>query len=341
MTNSNLIFMGLLFIIILMALFIILLSVSRIFGPAHRANRLINTIVPDDVLVGEVLDPEAEFENTEDASAAAEIFFSSTDNLQAENSSAAEGLSGYFALALKENPSRIDRMLLRAGIFSRSGQQFFTYFRISLVVLSVVGASLFFGWNALINSPLLIFSVMALAILAGWALPLLVLKQLEKIQKAAIADAFPDFLDLMVICLETGMTPEAALEEIGKQMAQSSPAFGLQILIVVYEVRAGRTAFEALYKFSDRVSLPAARSLASLMQESIQLGLSVGKAVRVYSREMRQTQLLEVEEKANALPVKMLLPLTAFMLPANMIVIVAPAIIGLVRSLRSMLEGIG
>ena len=89
-------------------------------------------------------------------------------------------------------------------------------------------------------------------------------------------------------------------------------------------MRAGRPLHEALTNFAFRVRLEEARTLSTLFRQSQELGASVVRTLRTYSKEMRQMRLLRAEEKANALPIKMLFPMAAFLFPVNLIIVIVP-----------------
>jgi tight adherence protein C len=93
---------------------------------------------------------------------------------------------------------------------------------------------------------------------------------------------------------------------------------------------------EALLNFSDRVRLEEARTLATLFRQSQELGASVVKTLRSFSHEMRQVRLIKAEEKANSLPIKMLFPLAAFLFPVNLIIVVVPILIVVMRMFMSL-----
>lgn len=249
-------------------------------------------------------------------------------------------INGYFTLALKRKPTSTDRLLLDCGIYSLKAERNLTIARVALVVALGAAVALFFDARGFIASPAGLFFAACAVLGAAYGLPIIVLKRRAAAVRRNIASTFPDFLDIFLICMETGMTPEAALAQISRLMVQTERQFGIQLRVAVYEIHAGRTAYEALANFASRTRLDGASDLASLIQESVQLGLSVSKAVRVYAKEMRQTAILNAEERANALPVKMVFPLTLFLLPANMMVILSPTIINLVTSLKAFFGSI-
>ena len=98
------------------------------------------------------------------------------------------------------------------------------------------------------------------------------------------APGFPDFMDLLVVCADSGLSMEAALERVGRELGDSYPSLCANIHMANLEIRAGRTMTEALEHLGDRLGLEEARSFATLIQQSAELGSSITDALRVYSR---------------------------------------------------------
>jgi tight adherence protein C len=135
---------------------------------------------------------------------------------------------------------------------------------------------------------------------------------------------FPDFMDLLVVCADAGLSMEAALDRVGRELADWYASLSSNIYMTTLEVRAGRTMSEALEHFADRVGLAEARSFATLLQQSEELGSSLTEALRVYSDDMRHKRMSLAEEKAYALPAKLSVPLIMCIFPVIIIVILLP-----------------
>ena len=140
---------------------------------------------------------------------------------------------------------------------------------------------------------------------------------------------FPDFMDLLVVCADAGLAMEAALERVGRELAPSYPAFATTIHLTNLEIRAGRTMTDALEHLGDRLGLEEARSFATLVQQSAELGSSITEALRVYSDDMRHKRLSRAEEKAYALPAKLAVPMMVCIFPVLFVVILLPVIVRL------------
>jgi tight adherence protein C len=117
---------------------------------------------------------------------------------------------------------------------------------------------------------------------------------------------------------------EAALDRVGRELADSYASLSSNIYMTTLEVRAGRTMSEALENFADRLGLEEAKSFATLLQQSEELGSSLTDALRVYSDDMRHKRMSIAEEKAYSLPAKLSVPLIVCIFPVIIIVIMLP-----------------
>ena len=140
---------------------------------------------------------------------------------------------------------------------------------------------------------------------------------------------FPDFMDLLVVCADAGLSMEAALDRVGRELADSYRSLSANIHMATLEMRAGRTLSETLDHLADRLGLEEARSFATLLQQSEKLGSSLTEALRVYSDDMRHKRLSRAEEKAYSLPAKLSVPLTLCVFPVVIIVIMLPVYVKL------------
>ena len=163
--------------------------------------------------------------------------------------------------------------------------------------------------------------------LTGYVLPGFYLRRRQIRLQQQFRHGFPDFMDLMVVCAEAGVSPPAAIDRVSRELAVTYPYLGANLHLVSLELRAGQALTTAMNNLADRVGLEEVRSLAGLLRQSEELGTSLADALRVYSFEMRDKRLSRAEEKAHALPVKLMLPLGLFIFPVMMISIMLPLIL--------------
>ena len=174
---------------------------------------------------------------------------------------------------------------------------------------------------------------------AGYFLPMLWLRHAVSKRKEKIQDAFPDALDLMVVCVEAGLGLDAAISRVNSEIRVAHPELAEEFHLVSLELRTGLSRAEALRNLSRRVDLEEVSSLVALLVQTDKFGTSIGQSLRVHSDSMRVNRQLRAEELAAKLPVKMLFPLVFFIFPSLFVVVVGPAAIKVARILLPTLVG--
>ncbi len=217
------------------------------------------------------------------------------------------------------------RRLMLAGIYDSRGVAFFFLARTGLAVGLAVAAMLFGpGQGSSIY-----WMVVGGAGVFGYVAPSIYLDRRIARRRDEHRSGFPDFMDLLVVCADAGLSMEAALDRVGRELADSYPSLCSNIHMANLEIRAGRTMTEALEHLADRLGLEEARSFATLIQQSDELGSSITEALRVYSDDMRHKRLSRAEEKAYSLPAKLSLPMMICIFPVLFVVILLPVAVRL------------
>jgi tight adherence protein C len=227
-----------------------------------------------------------------------------------------------------DQPDALEAKLFRAGFYGKSAPVFYTLSRIAIVVVAFLAA--YAGLRAILPPQLPGFIGFAAAAIFGLAcivIPSIALDRFENGQKEVYRRGFPDFMDLMITCADAGMSLEAAVERVAQELAGTHRALGVQLSIMTLQMRAGKPLRDALRDLSDRVGIEEAKSLAVLFRQSEELGTSLTEALRIYTDEMRTQRVLRAEEKANSLPVRMVLPLGLCVFPVVLMIIMLPLII--------------
>lgn len=223
--------------------------------------------------------------------------------------------------------------LVRAGYFRNDAVNFYVLWRLAAVVLLPILTYIVLEFSSTHFASRLV--VIAIAIALGVVGPDAFIARRQRALSAEYRIIFPDFLDLLVVCIDAGLTPDGAVNRIAGEIAdQRSRVFGINLAVMTAEMRAGRSFIEALAALADRLMIPEARSLVALLRQSTELGSDVGEALRVFGDEMREKRLLRAEERANKLSVKMLLPLGLFIMPVVLMVILMPVIIRLLIAFK-------
>jgi tight adherence protein C len=144
-------------------------------------------------------------------------------------------------------------------------------------------------------------------------------------------EGFPDALDLLVVCVEAGLSLDAAISRVGVEVGHAHPLLAENFAMMSLELRAGGSRADALHNLAERMGIDEVRSMVTLLLQSEELGTSVADALRLYSDDMRTMRMLRAETKAQALPVKLALPLGFFVFPTMLIVILLPVMIRIYR----------
>lgn len=158
----------------------------------------------------------------------------------------------------------------------------------------------------------------------GLVAPGFLLSKRIKMLQQQCRDGFPDFMDLMVVCAEAGISVDQAIGRVSRELTPTFPYLGVCLHLTTLELRAGRPLAESFNTLAGRMGIEEAHNLGSLLQQSEELGTSLSEALRVYSDEMRDKRMSLAEEKAHALPAKMSVPLTMFVFPVVLVVILLP-----------------
>lgn len=148
----------------------------------------------------------------------------------------------------------------------------------------------------------------------------------------------PEFLDLMVICIEAGLSMDQAMMRSVNELARSQPELSDELALVMLEQRAGRPRLEAWQNLADRVDIDVMRALVSSIKQADQFGTSIAKILRVQSDTLRVQRRQRVEEIAAKMAVKLVFPLVLFIFPSLFIVAMGPAIIVLQESMEKFLS---
>jgi tight adherence protein C len=180
------------------------------------------------------------------------------------------------------------------------------------------------------------FFVYLLALGGGFLAPDFWLgKKIAKRQKK-LTRGLPDVLDLLVICMEAGLSLDQATSRCAEELRDSQPEICDELGLVVLEQRAGRARSEAWKNMADRTGVDSLRNLVSMLVQTEQFGTSIAKMLRVHSDTLRVQRVQLVEEMASKTSVKLVFPLVLFIFPALFLVTLGPAAIVMAESFQSL-----
>jgi tight adherence protein C len=255
---------------------------------------------------------------------------------KAQNSASLERLVGYLETTFSggdPHERRLIRLqLIQAGFFDQRAVAIF--FGARIAAAAVIGIGTLLALPVLrpeMTSANLWLATIGLAIL-GYFAPSFYIKRRIARRIDQHRMGFPDFMDLMVVCAEAGLSMEAAIDRIARELVEGYPSLAENLYMVSLEIRAGKSFTEALERMGERVGIEEASMLAALLQQSAELGTSLSQSLRVYSDEMRNKRMSRAEEKAYALPAKLVVPLTLFVFPVLIVTLMYPAAIRLMTS---------
>jgi len=228
----------------------------------------------------------------------------------------------------QEHMKVLRRRLVQAGIYDPRGVAFFFIGRTALAIGVAAAIFIFLPLMKPVGGSLFWLLIVAGGVV-GYVGPSMYVDRRISARTLQHRSGFPDFMDLLVVCADSGLSLEASFERVGREIGQGYPSLSVNIHLTNLEIRAGRALKEALENFADRLALEEARAFATLINQSIDLGSSITDAMRVYSDDMRHKRLSRAEEKAYALPAKLAVPMMVCIFPVLFVVILLPVIVRL------------
>jgi tight adherence protein C len=243
------------------------------------------------------------------------------------------------AFAPKENPEQtlLASRLLHAGYYSRQALALYLGVKTLLVIVFPI-----IGILAAVVNVVPTFTGLAVGGLAGgFGLigPSFWLDHKKRQRQTILRRSLPDALDVLIICMEGGLSFTAALARVVGELRMAHPLLGAELAIVEREIQLGYSSGEALRLFGTRTDLEELRSLAAVVLQTERYGASLVKALRVHSESLRIKRMQHAEEMAQKAVVKVLIPTILCIFPAMFLVILGPAVIQIFAVIKSMGAG--
>jgi tight adherence protein C len=229
----------------------------------------------------------------------------------------------------EEERTKLQTRLVHAGLYGRQAMVIFLGMKVFLTFAPMaLGVAAGTVGLATMQSGLLYAACGAIAGVIG---PSFWLDRQKARRQTSFRRALPDALDLLVICLEGGLSLTGALRRMAGELRTAHPELAAELHIVQREVQLGRTTGEALRKMGERADLEEIRTLASVILQAERYGASLVKSLRVHSEMLRVKRMQLAEEKAQKAGTKILFPTVLFILPAMFLVILGPAVIHVMK----------
>jgi tight adherence protein C len=226
----------------------------------------------------------------------------------------------------REKQSELRKRLARAGIYAGSSVRLVVGAKAIFLVLGLLG-----GYTLGLGMGNLMLGV-SVGGLVGYLLPAFWLKHRIKAQQHALDRGLADTIDLLVVCVEAGLTIDSALQRVGQEIAIAHPALSRELDITHMETRVGLARADALKNLGQRTGNPGLQSLAAMLIQAERFGTSIAQALRIHADSLRTARQHAAEEIAAKTTVKLSFPVVLFIFPAVLIVLAGPAAIGLLKS---------
>lgn len=216
--------------------------------------------------------------------------------------------------------------LVQAGFRGHSPYVVFLFFRLIMPIVMLVGALVYlFVLTKLDLSPLIKVGICLGATFIGMQVPYLFLKNKIQHRQLSIRRAFPDALDLLLICVKSGMSIEAAFRRVSQEIGTQSVALAEELTLTTAELSYLPDRRQAYENLALRTDLEGVKSVCLALQQAERYGTPLGQTLRVMAQENRDMRMSEAEKRAAALPPKLTVPMIVFFLPVLFVVILGPA----------------
>jgi tight adherence protein C len=226
----------------------------------------------------------------------------------------------------------IKKRLVQAGFRDEGAVTLYSGGRLVLPLL-LAGLAVVLGGAAGLESNTKL-ALVAVGAGAGYLGPSRFLDKRREARQRSIRLALSDALDLLVVCVEAGLSLGAGIARVSREFTRSSPALCEELRIVTAEMSAGKGNAESLRGFSDRVGIEEVGSLVAMMVQSERFGTSIADALRIQADGMRKDRLQKAEERAQKASVRMLVPAAMFIFPATLIVTIGPAVLVMMETFK-------
>ncbi|MCI0456600.1 MAG: type II secretion system F family protein, partial [Gemmataceae bacterium] len=234
----------------------------------------------------------------------------------------------------EEERTRLQTRLIQAGFYSRQAMAIFLGVKMLLMVgPTLIGLALALAGLIPLRDGLVYGALLGITGMIG---PSFWLDRRKADRQTRFRRALPDALDVLVICLEGGLSLIGSLRRVAGELRTAHPLLARELHIVQREIQMGRAAGEALQHFAERCDLEEVRSLASVIGQAERFGASIVKGLRSHAEILREKRLVQAEEMAQKAATKLLIPTILFIFPGVFIVVLAPAVIQVVDMLARL-----
>jgi tight adherence protein C len=235
-----------------------------------------------------------------------------------------------------EERTLLKTRLIHAGLYSRQAMAVFLGVKLLLMVApALIGLSA--GAVGLVPLQPAVLSGGCLGIL-GMIGPSFWLDRKKSQRQSTFRRALPDALDVMIICLEGGLSLPGSIKRIATELRTAHPSLSMELNIVQREIQLGRSAGDSLHQMGLRTDLEEVRTLASVITQAEKFGASLVRSLRVHADTLRLKRQQRAEEQAQKAAIKILFPTLLFIFPAIFVVILGPAAFQIMEVMANVIK---
>ncbi len=223
--------------------------------------------------------------------------------------------------------------LIRAGYHQESAVSFFYAIKIAIMLFGLFGAAAYYLYSGTEQN---IFVIGAIGAGIGMFLPNIVLDKMVLSRQKSIKRGVPDALDLLVVCTESGLGLNMALNRVSKELLLSHPELAEELEIVCIKIKSGYEMPLAFRDLVERTGVTELTGLVSMLSHAAKLGGSIAQTLRDYTEDYRDKRNQELEEIAAKIPTKMIFPMIMCIWPSFFIVVIGPALLAIFDAFKSI-----
>lgn len=237
----------------------------------------------------------------------------------------------------EDEQRRLRDRLVQAGLYKENSTAFYVVAKLLLATIPIAMGVIASTAGLITLNQALFFGVLAGGL--GTILPGLWLDAKKARRQTEIRRALPDALDVIVVCVEGGLSLPGAIARVSNELKAAHRTLSVEMGIVQREISIGYSTGEAMRRFADRFDLEELRSLSSVILQAERFGASVVNALRVHADSLRLKRRQLAEERAQKASVKLVFPTVLFIFPALFVVIMGPAVFDIARMFEQMMVG--
>ena len=214
------------------------------------------------------------------------------------------------ALGVRQNRALLTFILARTGFAA---------------VIGLVLAGWASRFGAVQAQPLIGLALFAMGAIAGWFVPLIFIDRGVRQRTKEVKAGLPDALELLVVCVEAGLSLEDGLDRVVTELRRSQPALADELGLTLADLKILPSRDLALANFAARIDIPSVRAVITTLAQTLRYGTPLAQSLRVVASEMRNDALIDLEERANRLPAYLTIPVILFLMPTIFLIVGGPA----------------